>query len=266
MMILGLYGDALVVQGPQVNGEDQLYTFLDYYVNESRRNIRLMQGSSNGPNVLTGEALWARANYVPATEDDGYIYVTKDHYNNNLFNALEGDNYLWDAADQIDSAIHRLHGGKGDDIIYGGEDGNDLISGGNGNDTLQGGAGDDTYLVGDNDGNNLIINNQTGNGSDTLRFTGTVSYAQLWFKQEGNDLVIDVVGGDTVVTLDDWYSNTEDQVDQIETSDGYVLTKNNVNQLVAAMARYEAPALDAQSLASEVQQGVIPTITANWQQ
>ncbi|KKJ76817.1 hypothetical protein WH95_11015, partial [Kiloniella litopenaei] len=161
-----------------------------------------------------------------------------------------------------DGESNHLVGTVHKDLIYG-YAGNDTLTGGTGNDTLVGGEGNDTYLIGVNDGSDHIVNTQIGDGDDTVRFTDGVKHDQLWFKQDGVDLVIDVVGGNSVVTLDDWYSSP---VDQIETSDGYILTKNNVDQLVSAMATFDAPALDAQSLTPEVEQGITPTITSSWQQ
>jgi len=83
-----------------------------------------------------------------------------------------------------------LNGGRGDDLLKGGNHDDKLI-GGKGDDTLAGGDGADTFVFNSNinSGDDVITDFQ--NGDDVIRITG---------RTEFDDLTIQQVDGDTVIT------------------------------------------------------------------
>jgi len=128
------------------------------------------------------------------------------------------------------SAANTLNGGTGNDLLEGGA-GNDRLSdtsgtayfnGGAGNDTLTGGASAELFIGGQgndviNTGNgaDLIVFNR-GDGADTLNggvgtdntvsLGGGVRYTDLSLSKSGNDLILNVAGGDSL-TFKDWYAS-----------------------------------------------------------
>ncbi len=63
----------------------------------------------------------------------------------------------------------------------------------------------------------------------------------MWFSQSGDDLLIDFVGTSDRVTVDDWYLSENYQIDEIQTDEGMVLVRDQVDQLVTAMAAFAVP-------------------------
>ncbi|MHB1098190.1 MAG: beta strand repeat-containing protein [Burkholderiales bacterium] len=126
-----------------------------------------------------------------------------------------------------------LDGGWGVDVVYGAE-GNDVLSdpggnsallGGEGDDTITGGAGND-FIVGGT-GNDTIVTGATrnvvafdkGDGRDTILATpgatntlslGGVSYRDLSFSEDGEDLVLSVGKRDSI-TFKGWYASAANQ-------------------------------------------------------
>lgn len=94
-----------------------------------------------------------------------------------------------------------LIGGDGADRLYGGND-QDSLTGGTGSDLLFGGHGNDTYLFGFNDGTDTV--NDSG-GNTTLIFGDGIAAHSLYMTRSGNNLIIDVVGGSTKVTVVNYY-------------------------------------------------------------
>ncbi|ASG24922.1 calcium-binding protein [Nitrospirillum viridazoti] len=85
--------------------------------------------------------------------------------------------------------------------------GNDLdnvITGGSGDDTFAGGLGNDTYVFGLNSGSDVITD---GAGANALVFSSDVDPGSLVFQQSGNDLVLSLTTGNTVVTYANYYSD-----------------------------------------------------------
>ena len=110
-----------------------------------------------------------------------------------------------DGADILngDAGDDSLYGEAGNDVLDGGA-GHDTLYGGAGNDTLKGAAGDDKYLFGKNDGNDLLID---ASGKNEIAFDfGEITSDDLWFEKLGNHLIISVVGGDTKITVENFYT------------------------------------------------------------
>ena len=159
----------------------------------------------------------------------------------------------------------RLVGTSGADRIASGA-GDERIDGGAGDDTLSGGAGDDTYeFSGRAFGRDRVV--ETG-GSDRVEFTSDVAWDQLWFSRSGDDLLIELMGTDSEVTVEGWWSgavsNGAARTETIVAGD-HALGASAVQQLVQAMAGLGAPASGQTSL-SAAQRQAMATPLAAWQE
>lgn len=116
-----------------------------------------------------------------------------------------------------------LQGGAGADTLFGGE-GSNLLDGGAGeddlvgssvSDVLAGGAGDD--LIDAGGGDDLILFNRGGgrdivqatyDGGDTLALGGGITYSDLLFSRNGNDLELHT-GTSEGLRFQDWYAGDD---------------------------------------------------------
>ncbi len=170
-----------------------------------------------------------------------------------------------DLSDVLLDSVEMVNGSRRSDVIKGSQ-GNDRIVGGKGNDLISGNEGNDSYLFGMNDGRD-IINNYSENGqaeTDTLIFE-ELDTSHLWFTQNGDDLVIDYIGNDDQVIIDDWFLGAAYQLDEIHAS-GEVLYANQVQQLVDAIAAFGIDEPSSLSGLSQQEQDDLNTaIAAAWQ-
>ncbi|OED45248.1 hypothetical protein ACH42_05320 [Endozoicomonas sp. (ex Bugula neritina AB1)] len=165
-----------------------------------------------------------------------------------------------------------ISGGAGNDVLNGqsktdqllGEAGDDYLYGNGGNDYLEGGDGSDIYYFATNGGAD-IINNQssTSDNQDVLQLSG-IEEENLWFTRYGDHLLIDVIGSDDQITVQDWFNSDAQKLDEIRTGDS-VLLANKVESLVSAMAAFGAPPAGGADLSKEVRDEITPVITASWQ-
>jgi Ca2+-binding RTX toxin-like protein len=145
-----------------------------------------------------------------------------------------------------------------------GSAGNDTLDGGLGNDALNGGDGSDTYLFARTGGQDVVNNNDTNAASlDVLKLDSTVDYDQLWFQHVGNNLVMTIIGTTDKVTFTNWYTNAANQIDEIQTASGDVLTTSEIETLVSAMASFSPPAQGQISLDASYS-ALTPVLVANW--
>ncbi|MER9494157.1 hypothetical protein NKI86_20270 [Mesorhizobium sp. M0320] len=117
--------------------------------------------------------------------------------------------------------------------------GNDIMSGGTGNDTLFGGTGNDQYRFRAGDGADTITESGAYNDNDELDFGTGIDWNELWFSQQGNNLVVSVLGTTDKVTVTDWFAGPGNVVETIKSGDGKVLNHSDVATLVAAMAGFD---------------------------
>ena len=147
---------------------------------------------------------------------------------------ISGSNYL--EAEGTDDVVIA---GNGDQTLaaYGT---NDTLIAGSGSDILTNAGTGGFYQFGLGATNATITNGSATNtaASNELDFTGGVSDNQLWFKQVGNDLQIDLMGTNSDVTVAGWFSSTGNQLAEITA--GGMKIDNDVAQLVQAMATYSA--------------------------
>lgn len=141
----------------------------------------------------------------------------------------------------------------------------DFIQGSTGNDTLTGGLGSDTYRFGLGDGIDIVQETQTNtNDVDVVQFSGSINANQLWFSQAGNNLVVSIIGTGDRISVQDWYLDTRNQVEQFRTSDGKFLLQSQVQNLVNAMASYSPPAAGQTSLPADYADSLNLVIIGNW--
>lgn len=153
--------------------------------------------------------------------------------------------------------------GKGLDDVLIGNAGNDVFLGGAGNDTLRGGAGNDVYRFGIGQGAD-IVDNQDSAGTDKVAFDAGVGRQNVWFQQSGYDLKMSLLNHTDTMTFQNWFVSDAQKVDQFVLSDGYVLDKAQVDQLVGAMAGFNPQAIGSVSAVTDLPQGVQNTIAATW--
>jgi Ca2+-binding RTX toxin-like protein len=122
-------------------------------------------------------------------------------------------------------------GGAGDDIL--------LMNGGSG--TFSGGGGNDVYAFGRGSGQDQIVNGVVDNADATgeLDFGAGIDANQIWFQQDGNDLLISILGSNDRVTVNGWYGANGAQLQEIKLAGGLEIDAG-LSQLVQAMASYGA--------------------------
>ncbi|MFA5905607.1 MAG: calcium-binding protein, partial [Desulfobacula sp.] len=130
-----------------------------------------------------------------------------------------------------------LIGTTADDTLSGG-DGNDILTGGLGNDALTGGAGNDTYLFNTGDGTDTI-NNNDATGFDVVSFLGGIENYSVGLFKNGNNLDIGYGGADKV-TVSNFFTSADYQIDQVMLSDNTFITAADINRIIQDMAAYAA--------------------------
>ena len=175
------------------------------------------------------------------------------------------DDDLLEGGDDEDT----IHGGRGNDVIYG-HDGQDFLYGGEGDDELHsdggvntdilygeegndtlithgygawlsGGEGSDTYVFGSGgnramfsrgDGHDLVtVDPATGN--NYLWFDWSISPNELWFKQDGDDLKILVLGEDQSITVEDFFIETQN-LNVVSLASNLILDRSDIITMAAA--------------------------------
>jgi Ca2+-binding RTX toxin-like protein len=194
--------------------------------------------------------------------------ISMEEIKNNYTFTITGDdsdNVIvgWHGKDILngDAGNDTLWGGYGDDILNGGA-GNDTLNGGAGYDILIGGAGNDILKGGDwekdryqfeaGHGQDIVMDKASNlQQGDILAFDDYKS-VELWFKQSGNDLIINHVHSTDQVTVKDWYGSINSRQYSITTSDGKEIFASQVQQLVIAMAEFSSNQNDILSVEEQM--------------
>ena len=182
---------------------------------------------------------------IPTYGTSGHDHILNNGFNNRLVFGYDGNDILY--------------GSSGSDIIYGGK-GNDRFDNRLGNDYMYGGEGDDYYFFTaecDSD----TINDTADN--DLINFTKTAE-SKLWFAQENNNLVISIIGTESKLTIEDWYSSSSNHIESFKSKDGKILLDSQVQNLVNAMASLTPPAAGQTTLPQSYQDQLAPVLAANW--
>jgi Ca2+-binding RTX toxin-like protein len=199
------------------------------------------------------------------------------------FNILRGtadDNFLNFSATELfnisriegAAGIDKIRGSQAGDVILGGagndvlrgQAGNDTLSGGAADDILVGGAGNDTYVFAVGDGRDKIHNNDVDTSAYDLLRLEIDSYDAIWLSRRGNRLLVDMVGTEDQIQVMNWFGAAEDQLDAIHTND-HVLLRGQVDQLVAAMATFDAPTGVGAVVPEETRVALEAVLAASWQ-
>lgn len=151
-----------------------------------------------------------------------------------------------------------VNGGGGDDVVILTGFADDLVVGGSGNDTLLAGLGDDIYRTYSDFGWDEISD---AGGSDAVEFD--VNQDRLWFKRDGNDLRVAVIGTQNGVTVKNWYADSSAVVEEFYAGNGKLLTSSKVDQLVSAMSAFAQPTTT--TMPASMQSVLAPTLAAVWQ-
>ncbi|SEE53847.1 calcium-binding protein [Pseudomonas kilonensis] len=144
-----------------------------------------------------------------------------------------------------------------------GNGGNNRLDGGMGNDWLRGGAGNDLYQFDRNASQGVIDDFDSATNTDVLQFGSGISADQLWFRKNGMDLEVSIIGTADKVTISKWSSSDQagtqkaQHVEQFRTADGKVLLDNQVDQLVGAMAAFAPPAAGQTSLPNNYKEALV---------
>jgi hypothetical protein len=150
-------------------------------------------------------------------------------------------------------------------LTFNGTPGSDVMSGTVSNDSLIGGAGNDTYVFSRGTGQDIIIDTDTTAGNtDVISVGAGVTNDQLWFRHVVNDLEISIIGTTDKDVIQNWYLGSQNQIEQIKTSNGKVLANTDVDKLVQAMAALTPPASGTSTLSASYQTTLAPVIAANW--
>ena len=182
----------------------------------------------------------------------------EDQDGNDTLNGGAGNDWLYGGVGN-----DMVQGGDGNDYLYG-QNGDDILDGGAGNDNLNGGNGNDIYRFGLGDGQDLISNYDANAGSrDVLDVQGIASQ-DLWFTRSGNTLIVDMVGSDDQMRINNWFSGSAYQLDEISAG-GETLYTAQVEQLVNARAAFDVPSGVGAVVPQSVQDELAPTLAASWQ-
>jgi Ca2+-binding RTX toxin-like protein len=191
-------------------------------------------------------------NGLHGTDGNDTIHV-KGNFEGSLYGEGGNDSLHGGYEDDV------LYGGDGDDTLYGNEN-DDVLDGGAGNDTLAGGAGDDTYLFGPGSGQDTI--NNGGGGNDLLKFED-IDPSELWFGQNGNHLLIGLVGTQDKVTVNNWFAG-DNKIDTIEAGSSFIL-EAQMAQFLQAMTSIGTPAGADGQWTEEQEQALTPVLLTYWQ-
>ncbi len=133
-----------------------------------------------------------------------------------------------------DVKIALTQGTDRDDVLLGYDDSDDTLSGGRGSDDLQGGHGNDIYTFNIGDGADSILDVA---GADTIAFGPGIAAQSLKISQDGNNLVIQIIGTtDSLVVIDglNSYTNT---IETLRFSNGLTVSYEDIRSgLVSTQA------------------------------
>src|SRR5690606_9954849 len=110
-------------------------------------------------------------------------------------------------------------GGMGNDTLNGGA-GADSLYGGTGNDLLNGGAGADTFYFGRGDGRDTIVANSADSAGDRLLLASAIGISDVEVRQEGNDILLNIIGSLDSVRLQGYLTQTAANRPVVQFADG----------------------------------------------
>lgn len=253
-------------------GDDRLYGGADNDLLLGGLGNDLIEGGDGaddirgdyGDDTLRGgagnDALFGEAGDDVIEAEDGDDYARGNEGNDTILGGSGADVLEGEAgADRLDGGADDdlLDGGIGDDTLRGGS-GTDILIGGEGNDRLEGGEGSDIYVFADNFGQDVVSEDAGRDESDDILFS-EIATDSLWFEEDGNDLVISVIGTDNQVRIENYNRfriNTDISGELLEalndafsdlspvksiTTDTDTLSLSALNELIDVMAGHQRP-------------------------
>ena len=176
-------------------------------------------------NGLISQALSKKSSSRLDYGTSGNDVTNGTQYNDTLYGSYGNDSLL---------------GGDGRDFLYG-SDGNDTLVGGTGDDYIENwGSGSDVYIFNRGDGHDKIYDSASNyGGTDTIRFGTGIAAANLTFRRDDDDLIIDIDGGADQLRISRWGLSTNYFIERIEFTGGGSLSLEQI------LASIPAPPLGA---------------------
>lgn len=146
------------------------------------------------------------------------------------------------------------------------------MTGGKGDDRLEGWTGADTYVFNRGDGSDTINDHDLGYNywsqqsfgkTNRIVFGEGIDQSDLWFTQRDEHLVISTLGTSDSVTVENWYSSSQYQIETIQT-ESHALSNTQVDALVQAMAVFDAPAGVGEVIPQNVKDQLQPILASSW--
>ena len=170
--------------------------------------------------------VFKKTDEIPMTKNEGIdsVYSTVSYtLRSNVENLnLTGTNDINAAGNELDNIIT-------------GNTGNNTLTGNTGNDTIYGNDGNDIYIFNLNDGQDTITDI---NGIDTIKLGEGISVNDLTFSQIDNNIIIELKDPKNRITVIDWYSQPEYQIEKIEFQDGTYLTNTDINSIIQQLSTF----------------------------
>ena len=199
-----------------------------YYVhNASDQIIEAVNSGTDAVYSMISRTLEANVENLFLDADGGSI----NGYGNELNNKLTGN-----------ANANTLSGQGGNDWIDA-RAGDDTLIGGRGDDYLEGGQGSDTYIFNRGDGKDTIDQYGGDNSStDRVVFGSGIAATDMIFTANATDhtLLIKLMGTTDSVQIREWNTADAQCMDRIETSDGKMLYKQQVDTMLAVMTQMQA--------------------------
>ena len=215
-----------VVVESDCEGVDTVYTSVDYTAPDYVENVTAIGDCAVN---LAGNCL---DNELTGNDADNVI---KGEAGNDTLHGKGGNDTLYggDGNDTLygDAGCDTLYGDCGEDVLYGGE-GADRLDGGLGNDLLNGGSGADVYVFAAGHGHDVVEDCGDVCETDVLNLKDGIHLENLVFSEDCGNLVITACDRpDDSITIKDWFSGAEKQIEQFE-FDCTCVTVNNstINQ------------------------------------
>jgi Ca2+-binding RTX toxin-like protein len=150
-----------------------------------------------------------------------------------------------------------------------GNRGNNVLAGGAGNDMLMGGLGDDTYLFNRGDGRDTI-NEVAGAADDwdVLTLGTNITAQDLWFTQNDDDMVIDLLDASVndadrdQIIVRGWYAAGQQKIESISLGGGEALSSRDAEMMAVAMQSLTASSASAHALWQNNRRGASPPVSA----
>ena len=249
-------------------GDDQLFGQDGYDTLNGGLGKDLLDGGANNDKMLGGAGddsyvVNATGDLITELLGEGTDWVTSSVTHTLRANVenltLSGSGAINGTGNTLDNLIvgngaaNTLNGGAGDDVLDGGA----------GNDKMTGGEGADIYRFNRGGQQDTITNADTDLSPDKLLFGAGIGEDDLWFTKSSSNLVLTVLGTADKVTLAAWYSDTDNQLDRFELSDGSYLAAGDVQALVSAMS-FSPPPASLSALTAAQQQAVTNAIDDSW--